>query len=1256
MCAGAQTPTRDGTTLRGHVSSCARSNPERIFPFLGPDPSRRTHKTYMKIRADRPADAAIPSDRDQDLTEDQRRKSLLKAGALQAAILNSANFSSIATDENGVIQIFNVGAERMLGYTAAEVVNRITPADISDPEELLLRAKALSAELITPIAPGFDAMVFKARRGIEDIYELTYIRKDGSRFPAVVSVTALRDASNMIIGYLLIGTDNTARKQVEEAMRKSEERYSMIFNSMFEGLCIIEVMFDGDDKAIDYRFLETNKAFEAQTGLIDAKGKRMRELVPTLEEHWFEIYGKVAQTGEPAHFENEAQALNRWYEVSAHRFGEDAQRNVSIFFQDITARKLAEAALLKAGALQRAIFESANFSSVATDARGVIQIFNVGAERMLGYAAADVVNTITPADISDSLELIERARQLSAELDIPISPGFEALVFKASRGIEDIYELTYIRKDGSRFPAVVSVTALRDAQDAIIGYLLIGTDNTARQLADGKLRAAGLYARSLIEASLDPLVTISPFGKITDVNEGSVKVTGVSREKLIGTDFSDYFTEPEKARQGYREAFLKGSITDFPLTIRRGDGRLTDVLYNASIYKDVQGNVLGVFAAARVVMDQKKTEAKFRGFVESAPDGVVVVDSTGQIVLVNAKTERLFGYERHEMLGQKLELLMPSRFHTKHLKHREGFMEAPKSRGMGADLDFYGRRKNGSEFPIEVTLSPLETEAGVLISSSIRDVTQQKQASQYARSLIEASLDPLVTISPQGKITDVNEGSVRVTGVPRDKLIGAVFSDYFTEPEKAREGYQEAFLNGSVTDYPLTIRHQNGHLTDVLYNATVYKDVQGNVLGVFAAARDVTKHKLAEAERMRLTEVLQDSLQELKKAKVAADEANLAKSDFLSSMSHELRSPLNAILGFAQLIESGTPPPTATQADSLKQILQAGWYLLELINEILDLARIESGKMSLSLEPISLAEVLVDCQSMINPEAQKSGIQVHFPAPESAAWVVMADRTRIKQVLLNLLSNAIKYNRIQGQVNVRCDVGASGRTRVSVQDTGEGLSADKLSQLFQPFNRLGQEGGAQEGTGIGLVTSKRLVDLMGGRIGVDSNVGVGSVFWFELDPSHMPQSDIDLTDTHLVPAHSTLTFAVGKTLLCVEDNPANLLLVQRLLERRTDIRMLSAVDGQHGVEMARAHQPDVILMDINLPGISGITALRTLAEDPMTAHIPVVALSANAMPHDIEKGLQAGFFRYMTKPIKLNEFMDTLDAALAHATPAGKTE
>jgi PAS domain S-box-containing protein len=415
-----------------------------------------------------------------------------KAGALQNAIFNSANFSSIATDANGVIQIFNVGAERMLGYTAAEVMNKITPADISDPQELIARANALSAEFATPITPGFEALVFKASRAIEDIYELTYIRKGGSRFPAVVSVTALRDAQGVIIGFLLIGTDNTARKQAEEA-------------------------------------------------------------------------------------------------------------------------------LLKAGALQSAIFNSANFSSIATDAKGVIQIFNVGAERMLGYAAAEVMNKITPADISDPQELIARAKALSVELATPITPGFEALVFKASREIEDIYELTYIRKDGSRFPAVVSVTALRDAHGSIIGYLLIGTDNTARKLveeeqkkSDQRLRDQQFYTRSLIESNIDALMTTDPSGIISDVNKQMEQLTGCTRDELIGAPFKDFFTDPERAEAGIRRVLSEKSVSDYELTARARDGKQTVVSYNATTFYDRNRKLQGVFAAARDVTERKRVEMELK--------------------------------------------------------------------------------------------------------------------------------------------------------------------------------------------------------------------------------------------------------------------------------------------------------------------------------------------------------------------------------------------------------------------------------------------------------------------------------------------------------------------------------------------------------------------------------------------------------------------------------------------------------------------
>jgi PAS domain S-box-containing protein len=640
----------------------------------------------------------------------------------------------------------------------------------------------------------------------------------------------------------------------------------------------------------------------------------------------------------------------------------------------------------------------------------VIQIFNVGAERMLGYAAADVMNKITPADISDPQEVIVRAKALSLELGTTSAPGFEALVFKASRGIEDIYELTYIRKDGSRFPAVVSITALRDIQGGIIGYLLIGTDNTARKQVEAE------------------------------------------REKL----------------------------------------------------------------------DQRLRDQQF-----------------------------------------------------------------------------------------------------------------------YTRSLIESNIDALVTTDPLGIITDVNKQMEALTGCTRDELIGAPFKSYFTDPERAEAGITLMLSGTRVTDYELIARARDGTKTVVSYNASTFHDRDRKLRGVFAAARDVT-------ERKRFERALQETNIALESARLVAEKANLAKSDFLSSMSHELRSPLNAILGFAQLMESDTPSPTASQLGSINQILQAGWYLLKLINEILDLSGIESGRVSLSLESVLLSELFSECQALMEPQGQQRGIQMTFP-PFDKNIFVLADRTRLKQILVNLLSNAIKYNREQGSVLVACTALPGDRIRFSVEDTGEGLPPEKLAQLFQPFNRLGQEAGGVTGTGIGLVVTKQLAELMGGVIGVESTVGVGSVFWVEMLSAAAPQLGVTSAYADTIINPEAIAHGPQCTLLHVEDNPANMELVEQLIARRPNMKLLTAINATLGIELARAHHPMVILMDLNLPGISGIDALKILREDPTIADIPVIALSANAMPHDIENGLQAGFFRYLTKPIKVADFFETLNAALEFA-------
>ncbi|MES2284671.1 MAG: PAS domain S-box protein [Bacteroidota bacterium] len=453
---------------------------------------------------------------------------------------------------------------------------------------------------------------------------------------------------------------------------------------------------------------------------------------------------------------------------------------------------------------------------------GIITYWNAGAEKIFGYKAEEVIgksiNILAPEKTDEHKYILEK--------------------YNKGEKIEH-YETQRIKKDGSKIDVSLTISPIFDDKKMLIGFSNIARDITKRSLYSQ-------YVRGLIEASLDPLVIISTDGKITDVNEASIKVTGVPREKLIGTDFSTYFTDPAKAQESYKQVFEKGFATDYPLTIKHINGKLTDVLFNLSIYKDNQGNVIGVVAAARDITERKKAESKFQGLLESAPDAIVIVNNTGIIQLVNSQTEKLFGYTREEIIGKEIEILIPSSYKDVDPAHRKMFFDNPKARQMGRGLNLFGQHNDGREFPVEISLNPFETEDGLLVSVAIRDVTEQKQAIQYTRSLIEASLDPLFTISADGKITDLNEASVKVTGIPREDIIGTDFLNYFTEPKKAREVYQQVFEKNFVADYPLTIRNISGKLTDVLYNASLYKDNNGKVLGVFAAARDVTQQKLLE--------------------------------------------------------------------------------------------------------------------------------------------------------------------------------------------------------------------------------------------------------------------------------------------------------------------------------------------------------------------------------------------------------------------------
>jgi PAS domain S-box-containing protein len=912
-----------------------------------------------------------------------------------------------ASRRSGSGILFNKSVE---GFAILNVFNRVPGTDwtvlIGIPETTLyapvsgrigiFAALIVIATLLTALlAFLFYRQVNRAAHQLLTIVHDPLRSDDGTEAP--VSISEFHAIARAL------KTAAIEQQQLIEALKQGEERYRTLFESIDEGFCIIELIYDERQEPVDWRFLEVNPSFEKQNGLHEVTGKRIRELAPDLEPHWFAIYGKVARTGEPVRFQNEAKALGaRWFDLYAFRVGGPGSHKVAVIFTDITERRRA-LELLRENQLRYQSVLSALSEGVVSQGRdGAIAAWNPAVERILGLSG-------------DQL-----------------------------RGLKD-FDSSWqaIHEDGTPFPL--------------------------------------------------------------ETHPGSVVLrTGTSQSNVI-------------------------------MGIKKPDGSQTWVSISAvPIFKP--GDPLPAVAVVSFsdITDRKKTEAtlalersKLAAAFETSAVGFILCDAQGGDISMNATAKELFGYASAEELPRTVD----GHVNEWELHYGDGrlipYDEWPLLRAIRGDfvrdleLHFHNTR-TGNKWICRLTVGPVRNSAGEVkfIVQTLFDISETK----------------------------------------------------------------------------------------------------------------------------RLEKALQERNAELERATAAAEKASRAKSEFLSHMSHDLRSPLNAILGFAQLMETGSPPPTPSQKRSLDHILKGGWYLLDLISEILDLAAIESGKLSLPLEPVSLTAVMLDCHNLVESEAQKRGIQLSF-LPFDKTWFVNAEQTRVKQVMVNLLSNAIKYNRPQGRVEVKCTAQGPGRIRIAIKDTGMGLRPELKSQLFQPFNRLGQEGGPEEGTGLGLALSKRLVELMGGTIGVESTVGGGSEFWFELIRAVTPQPAAGNTAlTKIEP--QVMGTAAPRTLLYVEDNPANLALVEQIIADYPHLRLMSVPNGELGVELARTFLPDIILMDVSLPGISGIDAMRILRQKPETARIPVIGVSANAMTRDIEHGLEAGFFRYLTKPFKISELKKALDDAL----------
>jgi PAS domain S-box-containing protein len=882
------------------------------------------------------------------------------------------------------------------------------------------------------------------------------------------------------------------------------------------------------------------------------------------------------------------------------------------------------------------------------------------------------------------------------------------------------------------------------------------------------------YTLSLIEASLDPLVTINTDGKITDMNEATVRITGIERRKLIGSDFFDYFTEQQKAREVYQEVFDKGSVADSPLTLRHKDGKLTDVLFNGSVYKDDDGNVLGVVIVARDIAEQKWALDLRIAYQELAYQNDEKEKRAAELLIANAELEyqndekekranELFianeelayqndekekranellianeelAYQNNEKEKRAAELVIANKeleyqndekekranellianeelafqndekekranellianeeleyqntvkekraaeliianeelaFQNNEkekraaelvIANKELLFETGEKQDRAAELVIANKellyqtgekQDRAAELvvaDIELDFQNKEKEKRKIENKALEDYSNSlKLASQYSLSLIEASRDPLVTINTEGKITDMNEATVRVTGIERKVLIGSDFFDYFTDQQKAREVYQEVFEKGSVADSPLTLQNKDGKLTDVLFNGSVYKDDVGNVLGVVIVARDIAEQKRIENELIeakisaeKATAIAEDAQTKAENATLIAEEAVKSKQQFLSNMSHEIRTPMNAIIGFTKVIlKTGL---TAKQKEYLTAIKISGDALIVLINDILDLAKVDSGKMTFEQIPfklnLSISLMLHLFETKINEKNLKLVLEFDKNIPE----VLAGDPVRLNQIILNLVSNAIKFTSV-GQITVSINLLKEDENNVFIQfcvkDTGIGISSDKIEGLFENFQQAASSTSRIfGGTGLGLAIVKQLVEPQGGTLNVESTVNVGSIFSFILP--FKKTNETLIVESEIVIVNNELK---DIKVLVVEDLELNQLLIRTLLDD-FGFECEIAANGKLAIERLETNDFDIILMDLQMPEMNGFEATEYI-RNKLKLTIPIIALTADVTTIDAEKCIEVGMSDYISKPVDEGELFRKMIALI----------
>ncbi len=917
-------------------------------------------------------------------------------------------------------------------------------------------------------------------RGALTNYELVLRSKDGRETPVSFNASAFRDTEGRVIGIFAAARDITEQRKFDVQLRESQAYNRGLIESSVDALLTTDVLGIITD---------VNRRMEEITGipreqLIGSPLKR-HFTEPTIAE---EGVRRVLEQNTLTNYELMLTSVDGTqtpvsFNATTFRGADGALKGIFAAARDVTAQKQLEAELRESENYNRSVIEASADALVTVDPSLTITDVNEQMVSFTGYKRADLIGSMFPDYFTD--------------------PGRAATGVRKTldAGLVTNYELALRSRHGRILEVSINASVFKDTEGRVRGIVAAARDVTEQKRLQEQLKESQTYNRSLVEASPDALVMVDPELIITDVNEQTVLLTGTPREELVGSSFKEFFTDPNRAAEGVRQTLREGSVTNYELVLRSRQGRRTVVSFNATVFRDLEGEVAGIFASARDITEGRKIEEKLResenynrGLIEASPDALVTVDPDLVITDLNEQMVRLSGYTRKRLVGTRFPELFTDPARAKEAvekAHRENLV---------SNYELLLKKRNGQRIPVSFNAGTFRDMAGAVrgVLAVARDITEQKQlesqlreSQTYSRGLVESNIDGLMTTDLLGNITDVNKQMERLSGLPRDRLVGTPFKNYFTEPTRAEDAIRRVLGENKVTDYELAIIGPEG-TTDVSYNATTFKDPEGRLHGVIAAARDVTEQK-------RLREQLEQRNRELEIQNRRVQEANRLKSEFLASMSHELRTPLNSIIGFSEhlLLNDGATVPSEQQ-EYLRDILNSGNHLLQLINDVLDLAKVESGKMELALEPFSPRTAIEEVCSVVKPMVNDKHLELSI-AVDAGIDTVALDPLRFKQILYNLLSNAVKFTDETGRVSIELAPRGPHRFALVVADTGIGIAADDLPRLFREFEQLDSGPGRRyQGSGLGLSLTKKLVELQGGTIQVDSTVGQGTTFTVEL--------------------------------------------------------------------------------------------------------------------------------------------------------------